>query len=401
MLIKSAHIQHYRSLSDIRLEDLGSLTLLVGSNAVGKSNIVDAFRFMRDMVVDGLDHAISSRGGIEVIRQYSPTRPFNVGIRIEFEQNFESFGVRNSFYEIKIASLEGGNYRVEKEDAQWYEEEGRFVKPGTEQEQWVQDDVSITYLSRDSKGKVNLKGEEPLARPWREDETVLRAPVFDYTNPVSSLLSGQRFSALYPNTLRSPSRPDTDKRLKESGENWASVLKSLRATPRGRQAWQSILELMQRVIPNLQDVKVSGVGGYLVPQFVFRDSPNRKEHSFDPVQLSDGTLRIFGLLLGLYQVPPPRLFAIEEPEQTVHPGVLAVLADAFREVSKRTQLLITTHSPYLVDHFDPEQVRIVTMSAGETRVGRISPTQVESVKEHLVTLQELIAQDNLQLEESE
>jgi predicted ATPase len=369
---------------------------LVGPNAVGKSNVIDALRFLRDAVVHSLDHAISDRGGIEVIRQYSPTRPFKVSFRIGFQDEQLNPG----HYELKIESLGSGNYRVEREEISWFDEEAHPADaedPATQEE-----DRDLLprkrLISRDGKGKVTEHGTQRV-RQIPADELFLGSRGAFLTYPVTSMFSGLRFSALYPNVLRQPNRPDTDKRLKETGDNWASVLKALRQNARGKQALQSILEMMQKVMPSLTDVKVRSVGAYLVPQFFVKDSPSGKEHGFDPVQLSDGTLRIFGILLGLYQLPSPKFLALEEPELTVNAGVLAVLADAFKEVAQRTQLIVTSHSPNLVDYFAPEQIRVVWMKRGETRVSPIRKAQLSALKQHLTTLQELMMFDGLQPEE--
>lgn len=384
--ITALDVQHYKSLGSVQIGDLPSVALLVGPNAAGKSNVVDALRFLRDAIVHGLDHAISSRGGIELIRQYSPTRPYHVSIRVSFSQHFDGATPVEGSYGFQIASTGGGNYRVEREEAVWHEED--------------RDSPRLTKLSflRNPTGDVQVAGETFRVEV---DELAIasRLRVKFYT--LWSLLSRLRFSALYPNTLRSPNRPDTDRQLKETGDNWASVLKSLRQTVRGRQTIQRILEMMRQVLPTLVDVRVKSVGGYLVPQFVVKDSARGKEHPFDPVQLSDGTLRVFGILLGLYQLPPPAFLALEEPELTVNAAVLAVLADAFREVSQRTQLLVTTHSPNLVDYFEPDQIYVVHAEKGETRVSRIRGAQVEAVKARLTTLQELMTLDGLEPERVE
>lgn len=397
LTISSIRIQHYKSLRDVWLKDVPQTMLIVGRNAVGKSNLMDALRFVRDAVVDGLDHAISSRGGIEVIRQYSRSRPFNVSFRIEFEQRSEEQdNPRPASYEFKITSKDRGNYQVERESAEWWYETFTYEDTDSGQLSIERDSLVASAFTRNSRGEVTVQsGGEELVGKVKEDDLALRSTFFDDgPDELSAFLSTLRFSALFPNTLRAPARPDTDKRLKESGENWASVLKALKQTPRGKQAFATILSLMSRVMPDLVDVRVTAVSGYLAPKFVVRQKGN--EHSFDPVQLSDGTLRVFGILLGLYQVPRPEFFAIEEPELTVNPGVLAVLADAFREVESSTQLIITTHSPNLVDLFSPEQVRVVTMEGGDTQVAPIKPTQVEAVKEKLVSLADLVAQDNLE-----
>ncbi|MFY9260458.1 MAG: AAA family ATPase [Gallionella sp.] len=395
MRLTSVQINHYKSLSEVTLDNLPPLTLLVGANGTGKSNLVDALRFLRDMVVDGLDHAMSRRGGILTIRQYSPKKPYDVTIRIEFG-DMTSFGAWVGFYEITIGSLKAGNYQIKSESAEWHEEDYSFDD----------DDniVGIRWIGKSLHRKadglavfdINIEDdtEEPRTNKLPRDQSALSDSFMRWHGEsLFNLLSQCRFSSIFPNTLREPSRPDTDHILKESGVNWASVVKSLKKNEEGRRALGHILEMMQMVMPTLQDISVRTVGSYLVPQFHVKDGET--VHAFDPVQLSDGTLRVFGILLALYQTPPPPFIALEEPEQTIHPAVLAMLAEAFREVSERTQLLITSHSPYLVDHFQPEEIRIVTMHDGKTRVSPIKTSQMESVKENLISLQELMMAEGL------
>ncbi|HEX5337064.1 MAG TPA: ATP-binding protein, partial [Gallionella sp.] len=189
---------------------------------------------------------------------------------------------------------------------------------------------------------------------------------------------------------------------KESGENWASILKALKRTSKGRQELERIKEMMQVVMPAMQDIHVKGVGGYLVPQIRIAEAGGKSEagYDLDPSQLSDGTLRVLGILLALYQNPAPQFVAIEEPEQTVHPGLLAMLAEAFHEVAERTQLLITSHSPHLIEYFKPEEIRVVAQDDGETRVTKIKSAQLEAIKERLISMQELMLAEGLQAEEA-
>ncbi|MFN0315676.1 MAG: AAA family ATPase [Burkholderiales bacterium] len=398
MFLKSIRIRHYKSLADVQLLDLTPVTLLVGPNAVGKSNIVDGLRFLRDIVTDGLDHAVSKRGGIGVIRQYSPTKPYQISVAIEYSDAGEKAAAIGGNYELTIASLTAGNFRVERETASWYEEFFAFEES---KDTWLSQGLKQHHFERSAGGELSVDGQADKKHRLLPDQLALgsRFMMGPIGRPILQLLSGFRFSALYPNTLREPSRPETDRTLKESGENWASILKALKKSPRGREALERILETMRMVVPNLQDVTVRTVGGYLVPQFRVKNSP-KAMHDFDPVQLSDGTLRIFGILLALYQIPAPFFIALEEPEQTVHPAILATLAEAFREVSERTQLLITSHSPHLVDFIRPEEIRVVSMKNGKTLVSPIKATQTEAVKEQLISLQELMTAEGLQPEDA-
>lgn len=396
-MLKSLHVQHYKSLADVRV-DFAPITVLVGTNGTGKSNVVDALRFVRDAMTHDLDHAISGRGGLEIIRQYSPTRPYTVSIKVDFEYPLEQREKKYpASYAFKLVGL-GGNYRVESEEASWYEEmhemgaDGDFFSTG----------IHAVSFRRDRQGKVYVNGVEESHSKTHEDRLAIRRyagpDAFFSQGAISSRLGSMRFADIYPNIMREPSRPDTDKMLKESCVNWASVLKTMRQTRGGETRLRRIMEFMRQIMPSLDHVSVKQVSGYVVPQFLVKDSPKEKSHFFDPVQLSDGTLRMFGMLLALYQMPPPRFLAMEEPEQTIHPGVLGLLVEAFREVSKRTQLLLTTHSPYMLDNFDPTEIRVVSMEEGETRLSPIRKSQVATVKQGLMSISEIMALDGLRPE---
>lgn len=384
MFLKSAHIKHFKSLDDVAIMFSDPITVLVGPNAVGKSNIVDCLRFVRDATAVDLEHAVSSRGGIGRVRQLSKTRPFDVSIKLEFTQPVPGAATKSALYEFAIQSRTGGNYSVASEKAAWYD----AVRPSlTPKAAKFERDLSGTLTFSDSDNSYRVATDQLGLGPMRS--------LSQRTGwPIAHFIRNWRYSALYPNLLRLPASPDKDSALAEDGQNWASVIKAQRRSLRGRQALERVYEAMRSVVPSFEDVSVSSVGNYLVPRFRFSAGGQNKVE-FDPVQLSDGTLRIFGILLALYQSPAPELLVIEEPEQTVHPGVLGVLADAFREAGEATQIIVTTHSPHFIDHFSPDQVRVVTLDNGLTKVGAIKATQMEAVKQRLMSMQDFMLAEGL------
>jgi predicted ATPase len=408
MRLVDLRISHYKSLSDIALTDIQPVTVLVGCNGVGKSNIADALRFLRDALSQGLDHAVSTRGGISLIRQYSPRKPFQISFDFGFTEEDNAAHVAR--YQLTLTSLREGNFRVERERCEWFGP-GDFSF-NAETDEMVECDFESMLAERNTEGRINLKIggkliEQENERPTLPDALALGkhltwhklAPVqFGGTSLVDFILNF-RFSSIYPNTLRQPAPPDTDLFLKENGANWASILRNMKKTSRGKQAWEQVREMMQVVMPQLEDISPTAVGGFILPRFKVREASG-EAHLFDPSQISDGTLRILGILLALYQTPHPSLMVIEEPEQTVNPALLAVLADAFRECSERTQLLITSHSPHLVDLFPTENIRVVTMQDGETRIAKIRASQQEAIKEHLLSLEQIMAAEGLQPEDA-
>jgi predicted ATPase len=382
---------------DVELDNIQPITILVGCNGTGKSNVVDVLRFLRDAVKQGIDHAVSIRGGIELIRQYSPGEPYQISIELCFvDDKFPNTFFR---YQLVLKSLEEGNFRVEREEVEWC---GRNILFG----QRVKATAVCFERKADGSLKVDGKTVQLLSMPSIPPDTLALGRDFlvksgEETLPVfvggvffNEFIKNIQFSSVYPNILRLPTPPDTDPVLKENGANWSSILRSLRNTTDGKQVLEQIIEMMQVVMPQLEDITTQAVGGFIHPFFKVKEE-NGDIHSFVSSQISDGTLRILGILLALYQTPHPSLMVIEEPEQTINPAQLALLVDAFRESSERTQLLITSHSPQLVDFFDPEDIRVVTMQAGNTCVAPIRANQQKAVKEYLFSLGQFMSAEGL------
>lgn len=400
MKLTDVHIHHYKSLSSVTLNLHPQVTVLVGPNAAGKSNFVDALRFLRDAAKDSLDHAVVARGGLTRIRQSSTGRPFNIGLGIEVLQSFDDHEDQPGSYSLDIAST-GGNYRVEREEVISHSEDYQHTDDedgGTGE--WVL--VTNNFL-RERSGIVKDNDLERLTLPEEMHDQLALGTTSDTFffrargELVHAFIERWKFSSLYPNTLRNLTTPDADGALREDGSNWASVIRAARRTAKGKKMLERVNEMMRVVLPDFNEVSVTTAGSYLVPNFKFgNDKSNTR--TFDPVQLSDGTLRIFGILLSLYQNPAPPLIVVEEPEQTVQPGVLGMLAEAFKEVSENTQIIITTHSPQLIEHFAPENIRVVTMKDGLTHIAPIKKSQQDAVRDGLMGLGEFMSAEGLQPE---
>jgi predicted ATPase len=151
---------------------------------------------------------------------------------------------------------------------------------------------------------------------------------------------------------------------------------------------------MRLILGNLDEIRIQSVGGYLTPMFRVKED-NEAGHDFNVSQISDGTLRVLGLLLALYQSPRPDIIALEEPELTVNPGVLRMLVESIREASEASQIILTTHSPELVDMLNPEEVRAVELEGGKTIVNPVAQSQLRAVKENLFTLGQIMVSEGI------
>lgn len=399
MYLSSLKVQHYKSLDAVAVDFAPDVTVIVGPNGVGKSNFVDVLRFLRDAVTDDLEHAVTKREGIRRLLQTYKTKPYKIGFQLDWAPRLDDAEAHVANYVVQLKSVGSSDYSVESEKLT-SAIEGVEIGHLTNRMSVARDDYGFVTIDRRPPNAPKDAPIEALFPSYPPESFIVGSKLFGnasgaFTDVIVDQIAAWNFCTVYPNTLKKPAVPDRDSRLMESGDNWASVIKALKRAPKGREALERIYDAMRAVLPTFEEVSIQTVGSYLVPLFKFRVEGESTLTSFDPVQLSDGTLRLFGILLAAYQLPRPKLLVIEEPEQTIYPGALAVLADVFKEIGRTTQVLITTHSPHLVQCFDPSQIRVATMHNGMTQIRPIHPHQMEAVNEGLLSLEEFMTTEGL------
>ena len=146
------------------------------------------------------------------------------------------------------------------------------------------------------------------------------------------------------------------------------------------------------------------LGPYETLEFTQQQSGSDSPTVFYPLNMSDGTLRAFGALVAVNQLAegnvPVSLVGIEEPETALHPAAAGALMDALHEAAVHTQIILTTHSPDLLDRLDLETDRILVVESqnGETRIGPIDNASRKAIKEHLYSPGELLRMDHLEVD---
>ena len=244
---------------------------------------------------------------------------------------------------------------------------------------------------------------------WHDHAPELGKSLSDGLRDLDRMLRPMRFYRIFPNTVRAPSRPLSLYPLAEDGSNLASVLRVILNNDKVTKF--RLVESLSALVPDVSDLRVESVGGFLVTQLKHGSAPDDGSDGwFDLAQESDGTIRLLGLLVSLYQRRPavephrypamgmyeaPTLIGIEEPELAVHPGTLAALAENLDEVSYVSQIVLTTHSPDLIDQVPIEHIRAVKMVDGVTNVRPVSPVQVKAVHDRLFSAGELHQMEGL------
>jgi predicted ATPase len=143
-------------------------------------------------------------------------------------------------------------------------------------------------------------------------------------------------------------------RLSKTGDNLPNVIQYLKEQHGDR--LDRIIDVLRQRVPRLERVQADAMpDGRLLLQI--KDAP------FDRPVLSrfasDGTLKMLAYLTVLHDPEPPKFIGIEEPENYLHPRLLPELAEECRSASERSQLLVTTHSPFFLNAIRPEEIRVL------------------------------------------
>lgn len=372
--ITQVRISNFRSVGSGVHFTLDPLTVLVGTNGSGKSNIVDAFRFVADCMDMGLGGAINDRNGIESVRRWNRSsggQPYHVTLRFDVWLNPGS-----AHYALTLAGSKIEEYWIESEEAE--------CRVGAD-----------TFRLSVRQGEII---EAPSGLAPAVDKQTLALPIVGGDARFRGLFTALKNLAiysLYPNTLREPQKYDQTRPMRRHGENWASILKDQEPSLNPH-----LVAALNKLTGDIDGVQVQRVAGRLVTRF--RRTITKRSSSpsrwFDAYQESDGTLRVAGIITALLQEPALPVIGIEEPELTVHPGAIGLIYDHLVDASRRSQVIVTTHSPDLLDLLGDEgAIRVVTRdSARGTRVASLARSQRETVRSGLMTLGEVLRTEGLQ-----
>ncbi len=362
---------NFRSFREFDLK-VGNLTVLAGPNGAGKSSIVDVPRFIADALSLSLYTALERRGGVKTVRHRSPTRPRNLSVRADL-----SFGQDYSAtYKIKLQSTAGGDYAIAEEDCDTYAGKKRLARMHIK-------NGEVLDLPESPRGGIGL--------PAKIDKRTLGLPLFGglpQIQPVLERLRDMRAYAIVPDKLRELQDPDEGHKLESDGSNAASVLRQLDSS-----AKKELVEMLSYVVPGVAGVKTVSRGNKLTMQFM--QGSGKHAMSFDALQVSDGTLRLLGLLLALYQRSEPSFLAIEEPESTIHVAALQALVEVFRARSGHTQILLTTHSSEILDSLDLDELHLVDRKDGISTLDSVSGDAKSAIEQALFSPGELLRTGSL------
>lgn len=408
-MITKVEVQGYRLLHDFQA-DLGQLTIAIGANATGKSTLQDFLSFLSQAAERPLNAVLGERGGItSVLSAGSEARGLRWRITFSRPRNNPVWSELLSFsegctYEYGASLSAGAAYFgavPESELLLCLPDAASGVEPfplldGRGGLSRVFDDelggcVDFREPVRDTKdlfSGLDLQGNatqpsaptrpgpDALRQAEVEGPSLLLAQVRYPAKFVTVSLMRSMFASweTYPGFLvnatsllrRQPADVAPTTRLWSEGWNLATVLNTILSKREYRATAERLKDWLRAAYPEFGDFTVEPVFGAM-GKVALRWHDRNLSRDLWPLELSDGILRFLCLATALNDPAPSPLIVIDEPEVGLHPGLLPIVADMLKAAAEQSQLLVTTHSPDLVDCFDLDDVAVMVREDNRAR----------------------------------
>jgi predicted ATPase len=352
-MIHHLELQRFKNFRDARL-DLGNLTLLVGTNASGKSNLRDAFRFLHgisrkytlaEIIGEKWEGGVpvwkGIRGGTREVA-YRGASTF----RLQTTLGTGNFGGTYSI-EVEVPG-NGKPPRVVRESlvssSGWYDFDSHAPDdpPAQEGSEYLFVRLPRKGNNRKHGKRLRFVSSQPvLSQIVSHDDATMQ--VVRGAKAALDVLGSMRFLDLTPDAMRIPSLPGQDV-LGDRGENLSSVLKAICGTEQSRAA---VLEWLRELTPlDVVDFEfVEDQTGKVLVTLV--ESGGQKTSAYSA---SDGTLRFLAMIAAMLSVKPARFYFFEELENGIHPTRLYLLLQLIEQkvAGGKIQVVATSHSPQLL-----------------------------------------------------
>ena len=336
--IQHIHIAGFCSLKDVVLEP-GRLTLLIGPNGAGKSNLLQALRLIPLLRTRSLQSYVADHGFGAALLHYGPKSSEAIEIRVLIRDQGSSYR-----YDARLAFASDDSLYFQTENAACLHPDGSWM---------------ISTLGGGHR-------ESKLLEASPDDQTVAA---------VNRWLARMTFYHFHDTSaqskLRTHARREDDRFPRSDGSNLAAYLLRLKESDQDadRKSWQRINRHCRHIAPAIKELDPVAVNGSVRLDWI-----DDRDQRFGCHQFSDGTLRALALITVLSQPTAklPRLISIDEPELGLHPSAIALIAELCRSISRHTQIILSTQSTELLDHFSADEVVVVESDHGETRLTRLS-----------------------------
>lgn len=369
-----------------------NLSVVVGANAAGKTNLADCLDFIAEAYRDGLEVAVARKGGYENIAFRKMRRSkgsIKISLSVELGigeipryyisgyRNLRRFLIQHTFEFVARGYSIRAEFKVISEE---------LLVDNLESGSWVRklkikrkgDGLRFDW-SADLKPKARLREKRLLVgmlqMPFLQQYAERMAPLAPTDlfvasiGPIAPLIQGfvesmqkVRVFQISPTRSREFGVPTPRPELDRYGGNLPAVIDLM--MKKNKREWDLVVQAMRNILPGLKSIEVDYTSSRTLGLF-FNEEGIGKAWSISEV--SDGTVHTLALLVAIAD-PSIAALVLEEPENSVHPWIIRQIMETCSEATRRKQIIITTHSPIVINSVPPEQVWVMWRAANKSHL---------------------------------
>jgi predicted ATPase len=339
-------VKGFKSIASIEKLQLRPVNVLVGSNGSGKSNFIGVFAFLHAIREGRLRRYVVEAGGAEKVLHFGSKTTQRIEMRLSFVQEVNQ-------YELVLSPTQDDGLYPSSETVFFWDKSRYPKKP-----------FDSALDSREQGREAGIS-----------DPSIKRIPGW-----VRARLGSWRLYHMHDTSASSPMRKTgkvaDNQFLRPDGSNLAAFLYYLQE--KHPTSYTLIRRTIQRVTPFFDDFRLAP--SRLQPEDIKLEWRHKNsDQYFDSGSFSDGTLRFIALTTLFLQPKEylPSVVLVDEPELGLHPYAIEMLASLIRQAGESTQVIASTQSSLLLDHFDPEDVLVANRLGGGTHIERLARTQLQ------------------------
>jgi predicted ATPase len=344
--IKTISINGFKSIRELHEFELRDLNIIIGANGSGKSNFVQVFQLLMAMSGRKFQNFILENGAADNFLHNGPKSTSAITMEFEFESR-NDYSKGSNFYRFELTPTVDERFLVSEERKYVTTNWRSYGSPSLE---------SGLYDERNEKSADNnFNGVGHFVY-----ESIANWMVYHFHDTSSSA------------PMRRSEIVEDNKLLRSNGSNIAPFLLKIKNQRFPRSYYQDLINAIRLVMPFfdefLLDVQQRGDKETVKLSWLQKGS----DFPMQPYHLSDGSIRFICLATALLNPFPPSVIVIDEPELGLHPEAIRILGELIQDAAKRTQIIVATQSPLLLDQFSIEDIVVVNRKEGQSTFERLN-----------------------------
>ncbi|SLM31178.1 SMC domain protein [Desulfamplus magnetovallimortis] len=366
-MISKITLENFFSFSlPVTVELNPDINILLGINGSGKTNLLKAIHLLQESITgNGLEQILlKDWGGFNSVANFNSEEKKYIKLSFEFDKNsIEHINTQkgyqfpdNPVYELTIYRMGNTSYYLkEKLYCKSMTQDGNdFIYMEMTHGQGV-----ISTLEKEKDGiqkypqkekQINFKPTEPVLRQISDPDRFY--PLFTLKRAIEGISVYFYFDTSFHSVIRQPSGYGTETKLLPDGQNLMTIINHIKNNH--PLSYEKIEDAIKKINLTFKDINFAFMGSKLY--LVLREECLSKSVSIE--HISDGTLRYLILMSILFNPERGSIACIDEPEISLHPDMINTISEAIKKASKTTQLIITTHSPLLLNSFEIDDLLI-------------------------------------------